>query len=126
MQLNLSLEDISQAPSLVKAWFAERLAIVLEAPVVCETIILERPATEKREPAKPEAPKAEKPTKPVTPEKPAEPEVSADAVMAAAQKLIDARGAESLGAVVKAMGISRVSACPADRRAELLAKLAVE
>jgi hypothetical protein len=121
VQLNLSLEDISNAPSPVKAWFAERLAIVLEAPVVCQTIIVDRAP-----PVEPQAPKAEKPAKPVAPEKPAEPEVTADAVMAAAQKLIDARGAESLGAVVREMGITRVRDCPPERRAELLAKLAVE
>lgn len=115
MNLVVTLDEICTAPIEVQKWFAGKLACISAIQEV------------KPEIAKPEVAESKPEVKPEPKPEP-KPEVlppSIEAVMEAATSYITANGTDSLKAVLSKFGISRARECPADKRAEFLAALAV-
>ena len=118
MQLMIDAADVATAPIEVRTWLANVLALEPATPVTLETVI-EEPQTK---------PKAEKVAEPK--DETSELEAAADVpdikeVMSRAVELISAKGEDVLAEILQKLEIRRVKECPEDKRAALLAEIAI-
>ena len=112
MQVIIELSDLREAPAEVREWFLGRMGTL--GGYADEAAALMDPKPE----AKPK-PKAKAEPKP-EPEPP-----SMDDIMAKATAVLEEVGTDTLKLVLQRVGISRVKECPVEKRAQLLAELAV-
>jgi hypothetical protein len=113
MQLLIDVSDFQSAPDEVRGWLLSRFGA---APVIATT---GRPT---------KAAKVATAEKPQTVEKTVEKTVEPPAMeelLSRATALLEAKGTDVLKTVLANVGIKRVKDCPADKRAALLAEIAV-
>ena len=110
MQVLIDLTDLQSAPENVRKWLVEKMtghsSPEPETPETPET-----PEPSKAKSSKAKSSKAKRPTK--------------KEVLAKAKELIDLAGEEALVEALAKLEISRVSECPDDKLADLLAEIAV-
>lgn len=107
MQIIVSPEDIQQAPDAVQAWLNDQLFGGQQSVSAAHQA---RPIEGK--PTKVEA-------------APDPPIPSADELLETAVSLIESKGEDTLAKVLEKVGVRRVKECPEDKRAELLAEIAI-
>lgn len=101
MQIILDSKQIRHAPDDVRIWLAGHIGLyaIEDGPDLAEQVNDDQPVSE--------------PT----------PEIKE--VLSRAKELIDSKGEDALSAILKKLGVDRVSECPEDKRAALLAEIAV-
>jgi len=115
MQIILTVDDVISAPRPVRDWL---LRLQGELPQIHTSA----------EPAKPpmsvesieSIESIERSAEPVNPT------ASSEDVLSKAVALIEAKGEDALKAVLSKFGVARVKECPAEKRADLLAEIAIQ
>jgi hypothetical protein len=105
VQLVVTSEDLQAAPSNVRDWLIGRLA-----PVSAERA-KESKASNKQVKQSTETPTTTPPTM--------------KEIMDKAVSLIESKGEDTLAEILKKIGVERVKECPEEKRADLLAEIAI-
>ncbi len=118
MQLLVDIEEVSAAPVAVRDWFYSRLGTAVPQS--------KKEETPKVEAVSVEPPVSSKVVERVSKSNPVEvKQPSVDELLELAVELIEKKGEDALKAVLDKVGVKRVKECPVDKRAELLAEIAV-
>lgn len=117
MKLIIELSDLQTAPDDVQSWLLNAITGRQACAQKC--------STKKEKVAVPVAPVESSPAKEVATSAPAEPAVAMDKLLSTAATVLESSGTEVLKTVLNRMGLSRVKECPPEKRAALLAELAV-
>ena len=109
MDISLTEKDLADAPPTVRTWLVNSLF-----PEYTEA------------PEAPEAPEEEKPAaKRTKKEEPKSPAITSEDLVAKARAVVESAGNDALRGVLEDLGIERVSLCPEEKYADLLAAMSV-